>query len=292
MPLADHALRPVSTARGRVNLGYTFFESSLEPSAVWNAKKYDTVFVGSTWCQRRCALAGITNTKVLIQGVNSDLFPRHPLRPPDGKLRIFSGGKFEFRKGQDLVIAAFRDFLRTRPDAHLVCAWHNPWPHLVGTMTASKAITCPPLITANQQAFLRQLMEANGVPAENYTLLPKLTASQLSAEMANTDFGLFPNRCEGGTNLVLMEYLASGRSAVANLATGHGDLADSAIIPIPSTIDSACWAVQKVEDILGAMERAGHEDGRIPPEGARRQWDWDDAAQIVVETALTHLSQS
>ena len=41
---------------------------------------------------------------------------------------------------------------------------------------------------------------------------------------AATDLGVFPNRCEGGTNLVLMEYMACGKPVVATYATGHTDV--------------------------------------------------------------------
>ena len=40
----------------------------------------------------------------------------------------------------------------------------------------------------------------------------------------DSDVGLFPNRCEGGTNLVLMEYMACGRPVVASYFTGHKDV--------------------------------------------------------------------
>lgn len=41
---------------------------------------------------------------------------------------------------------------------------------------------------------------------------------------ANSDVGLFPNRCEGGTNLVMMEYMACGKPVVATQSTGHSDI--------------------------------------------------------------------
>jgi glycosyltransferase involved in cell wall biosynthesis len=40
----------------------------------------------------------------------------------------------------------------------------------------------------------------------------------------DTDCGLFPNRCEGGTNLVLMEYMACGKPVIAANNSGHRDV--------------------------------------------------------------------
>ena len=37
------------------------------------------------------------------------------------------GGKLEMRKGQDIIIRAFRLFSQRVPEAVLVTAWHNPW---------------------------------------------------------------------------------------------------------------------------------------------------------------------
>ena len=41
---------------------------------------------------------------------------------------IFSGGKLELRKGQDLVVAAFKIFHARHPDALLISSWQNGWP--------------------------------------------------------------------------------------------------------------------------------------------------------------------
>jgi len=41
---------------------------------------------------------------------------------------------------------------------------------------------------------------------------------------AKTDIGIFPNRCEGGTNLVMMEYMACGKPIIASYSSGHTDV--------------------------------------------------------------------
>jgi glycosyltransferase involved in cell wall biosynthesis len=47
-----------------------------------------------------------------------------------GRFVVFSGGKLERRKGQDILMAAFKQFRDRHPraDALLVVAWHNYWP--------------------------------------------------------------------------------------------------------------------------------------------------------------------
>ena len=53
---------------------------------------------------------------------------------------LFSGGKFEFRKGQDLVLKAFSVLSKKHPDMVLLTAWHNPWRASMETMRESPHI--------------------------------------------------------------------------------------------------------------------------------------------------------
>jgi glycosyltransferase involved in cell wall biosynthesis len=280
MPLADHDFNPASDARGRVNVAYTFFEYALGPKAAENAGKYDVVFVGSTWCQERLRDIGI-ESKVLIQGVDQTIFSRQSPRAPDGQFRIFSGGKFEWRKGQDLVIAAFREFAREHTEAHLVCSWHNLWfNQLAGSMLQSPHITMDRVMGNTQEEFFRNLLNANGLDYSQGTVLPQLSQKALAAEMANTDIGLFPNRCEGGTNLVLMEYLSCGRPAVANLLTGHADLRGAAINEIPAIEDVNHWATQSVPEIVETIHDGYSRPNLVPCPS----WSWERSAQTIVDS--------
>lgn len=287
MPLADHDLNPATSARGKINLAYTFFEFELGPKAAENAAKYDTVFAGSTWCIDRLAERGIHNTALLIQGVDESIFHPQPKRKPDGQFRIFSGGKFEFRKGQDLVISSFREFLKTCPHAHLVCAWWNPWPTLINQCIAlSDVVKWPAGQFTSQEDFFTALLLANGIPRESFTILPQLSHAELANEMANTDAGIFPNRCEGGTNLVLMEYAATGRPVIANTLTGHADVAEAIHYQIPAKENPETkWADQRVSDIVERMEMALHY--RSVPVPTILRWSWADAATTVAEQCFT-----
>ena len=258
-PLADNNFTP-SAPLGKRNVAMSFFEFALGPDAKANADKFETVFVGSTWCQQRCAEAGILNTRVLIQGVDGDIFKPQPPREPDGTIRIFSGGKFEYRKGQDLVIAAFREFLKTHPTAHLVGAWFNPWPALTLDL-------------------LRRMGGKLDLPTGSVTILPQLNHTDLAREMARTDFGLFPNRCEGGNNLVLQEYASCGRRIVANAMTGHADVREAITHRIYATKDENHWAVQSVQEIADAMNGAM----MYPQMNPAPVWTWEAAARTVLD---------
>lgn len=277
-PIADHDFNTPfpQTPRAKVNFAMTFFESALGPNAAANAAKYDVLFVGSTWCKERCSERGIHNTEVLIQGVDRSIFKPLPysFNTPssvtmgmfnDGEgnwhqtykpqFRIFSGGKFEYRKGQDLVIAAFREFAKDHPEAHLVCSWWNPWPQLISGMAQSNCINWDDIACKyhDQQQVFRHLLVINDIEESQFTILPQLTHAELAREMANTDCGLFPNRCEGGTNLVLMEYAACGGIVAANGATGHADVDHLIDAYIPCELDERGWARSQPKDVADVL---------------------------------------
>ena len=69
---------------------------------------------------------GIERSRLVHQGVDTALFNPEPVpRFLKRSFVIFSGGKLENRKGQDIVIAAFRLLLQKYPDALLIAAWGN-----------------------------------------------------------------------------------------------------------------------------------------------------------------------
>ena len=205
------------------------------------------------------------------------------MREPDGTIRIFSGGKFEYRKGQDLVIAAFREFVKSHPEAHLVCAWHNPWPQLIFDALQRSTLLIQSITGAatQQNLFARVLIE-NGIPPENFTILPQLSHTALAREMANTDFGLFPNRCEGGNNLMLQEYASCGRRVVANAMTGHADVSVAITQRIHATEDENRWAVQTTEEIAYSLKGAMMHAMLYPDMNPVPVWTWEAAARTVL----------
>jgi glycosyltransferase involved in cell wall biosynthesis len=292
MPLIDEALRPFSPVRGRRNFGYVFFESALLPNAISHAARYDGIFCGSSWCRQRLRESGIDHGTLLVQGVDHGVFhpPSEPTTPSVGTLRIFSGGKFEFRKGHDIVIAAFRQLLDIHPRARLVCAWRNYLPATIGSMKQSPHVRLPEGHFDTQEDFFHALLRQNGIPGENFEIIPALSQPALADIMRSTDLGVFPNRCEGGTNLVLMEYLACGRPVVASGATGHADVLqpDYAVLT-PPHLTRQFWDEPKVAEITAGMTQILEDPARRLKLGAAASeamlpWTWDRAAQTIVET--------
>jgi len=104
-----------------------------------------------------------------------------------------------------------------------VASWFNPWPVYMQSMSLSPHIKFS--LGQDFPATMAAVLAAAGIPKDKVILLPPLPHFEMARVYKNSDVGLFPNRCEGGTNLVLMEYMACGKPAIASNSTGHRDVA-------------------------------------------------------------------
>lgn len=245
-------------------IGVIFFEAPLSAAAVERAKGYDLIITGSRWNQELLNAAGITHTRTILQGVDRSLFFPAPKRNlfPD-RFLIFSGGKAEPRKGQDIVVAAFRIFARRHPEAMLVTAWHSPWPQLARGMDLDLSALADRVVDAGQLP--------NGLMAPVYR---------------ECDVALFPNRAEGGTNLVAMECLACGVPTILSDNTGHRDLLKMGLGYRLGQKPAAFWSEwgeSDVEEVVEALEAAWR--NKNAPRKISGLPQWSDLAKELVQLA-------
>lgn len=268
--IVGNTLRPLMpNLKGSFNLGYTFFEENiLNEEILHNGRRFfDYIVTGSSWNEEVLRFYGLNNVKTIIQGIDPTIF--NPLYSEKeyflDSFVVFSGGKFELRKGQDLVIRAFRYLQDRYDDVLLVTSWFNHWPESLNTMSASPYIKFSPS-TDEPLEVIRRTLHINGIDLSRVIVLPPLPNVMMARIYKNTDVGLFPNRCEGGTNLVLMEYMACGKPAIASYNTGHRDVLTEAnsimlrhMTPL-SISDSqrtiAQWFEPSLEEVFEALDWA------------------------------------
>ena len=296
-PLGNHEFTPVTPARGERNFAYTFFEAEPNRRSIENAKRFDIVFAGSTWCLDRMKAHGIRHGEVLVQGVDGLVFNPKPRTRADGHFRIFSGGKFELRKGQDLVLRAFKILQNIYPDMVLVTAWYNHWPQLMSLMARAPGMRFE-LINGSWIEQMEHVYRLNGIDPSRVMTVPLASQAQMAEIYRESDVGLFPNRCEGGTNLVLMEYMACGRPAVVTAGTGHLDVVHegNAIllrhlrelnIGGPDNEVAARWIEPSVEEVVAQIEFA-YQNRTVTEELGRqaaadmKEWTWERAARTIL----------
>jgi glycosyltransferase involved in cell wall biosynthesis len=210
---------------GNKNVGVIFFEDThFDDTAVQYARLHDAIIAGSSWNAEVLRAYGLTNVHTVIQGIDPSVFHPAPRTGMFGdRFVVFSGGKLEYRKGQDIVIAAFRQFVQSHPDALLVTAWHNHWPQLIADLELAGHVCGTPRVT-NGVLQIGEWLAANGIPRDaslDVGLTPNALMGQIVRE---ADVALFANRCEGGTNLVAMECMAAGVPTIVSANTGHLDL--------------------------------------------------------------------
>ncbi len=192
--------------------------------------------------------------------------PEQRRRFLEDKFAVFSGGKFEFRKGQDIVIRAYKALQDRHKDVVLVNAWHNPWPAVFETMRRSALIRFSPGSGRGEEMINRVLAD-NGIDLERVITCPRQLNSAMAGIYHNTDVGLFPNRCEGGTNLALMEYMACGKPVIAVDSTGHADIVNGSNALVIATkgetilrdddgVAVARWPEPDLDDAIDKLEWA------------------------------------
>lgn len=250
--------------RGGRNLGFTFFEEGgFDAEAIARANAYDRVLAGSSWNRDYARDAGVRDIEFVCQGIDADLFqPGTASGTYEGRFAIFSGGKLELRKGQDLVLAAFRIFHQRHPDAVLITSWRNAWPESAAGIAASIHVSGPPDTDAENELDITKWAVANGVPDDAFVDLGWLSNRIMPSVLRDMDAAIFPNRCEGGTNLVAMEAMAVGVPCVLSANTGHLDiikddncyaLNDQRLVT-RSDERTAMWRESQVEEIVEKLE--------------------------------------
>jgi len=272
--LADQPLQ------GSHNIGVIFFEDTdISEEGLARARDYDMIVTGSTWNKEVLQRRGLDHVVNVFQGIDDSLFVRAP-RPDtyEDRFVIFSGGKLEYRKAQDVVIAAFREFRENHPEALLMFAWANQWPAIMPTIANSPFVEGHPEVLANNELAIAPWLIANGLPEDSFIDLGMPANKDMPRYLAAADAAIFPNRCEPGTNLVAMEAMAASVPCLIAANTGQLDLID----------EGNCYPLNKQTPVAPYEPYAGVDGWREPdvfevvesleslyadPEEARRRGD-------------------
>ncbi|MBP2302747.1 glycosyltransferase family 4 protein [Azospirillum picis] len=251
--------------RGSRTVGVIAFENTLfDADVLGRAQEYDRIVVHSTYNLSLLTEQGFRNVGLAFQGVDPDeLAPAAAVGRFGDRFVVFSGGKIEFRKGQDIVLAAFRRFRERRPDALLVTAWHNHWPGTSASIAESPYTPTPPAIGENGRLRIVEWAMAHGVAPDGFIDMGVLARDQLAPILADCHAAVFPNRCEGATNLVAMEAMACGVPVILSANTGHLDLIrEGNCLPLsrqPSLPDPdgsrRGWGESSVDELVEQLDR-------------------------------------
>lgn len=266
------------------------------------SKNYDMFIAISKWNADYLKSLNVGPVHLCYQGIDPALF--HPA-PGLGLYRnrfvIFSGGKFEHRKGQDIVLAAFKRFHAKHPEALLVTCWQNIlMPDAEAFALAGHCDTVPQA-SPNYGLQLTSWLLQQGLPAGSFIDLHFTHNILMPSVLNDCDMAIFPNRCEGGTNLVAMEAMACGVPTYVSYNTGQKDLVDligcgafreqSVVKPSTSmkTVDD--WGETDPDEVVAAMEyvytnrEQSRRDAAVVA-ARMKDWEWGGLNEKLLQIVL------
>ncbi|MGE0725476.1 MAG: glycosyltransferase family 4 protein [Alphaproteobacteria bacterium] len=286
---------------GRPDIGVVFLEGTrLSPEAMDRAGGFARLLAGSTWLSGLLRRRGIGHVVPVLQGIDPTLFHPGPRTRPFGdRFVVFSGGKLELRKGQDLVIEAFRRVRDRHRDALLVTAWQNPWPESARSLAAAGKVPFGPDYVQGRGHDIDAWLGRLGLPAGAHVDLGYVPNASMAAVLRECDVAVLPSRAEGGTNLVAMECMAVGLPTIVSANTGHLDLlaldggaialrGQGSVRPLPPE-QTEGWGESDVDEIVAAIQTvradpaAARARGERTAAWMRAEWSWDRRVGQLVE---------
>lgn len=250
-------------------------DTDLGPDAAARLGEYAFVVAGSRWNRQLLEEAGAPAVELVLQAVDQAHFHPGPRRGlMKDRFVVFTGGKLEYRKGQDLVLRAFRIFAARHRDALLLTGWGSPWPGLAASLAPCRGIE-PPVLRADDTLDVRDWAARNGIDPAQVLDIGVVPNRAMPRILREADLAIFASRAEGGTNLVAMECMACGVPTVLSANTGHLDLleADAAI---PLTRQAALpgasrrgWGESDVDEMVALLEDAYDNRDALRAQGAR-----------------------
>jgi glycosyltransferase involved in cell wall biosynthesis len=248
--------------------GLVFLENPMIlPKALEIYNAFDTLTAGSTWARDILRARGVPDAQVCIQGVDPALF--HPAAPRGylkSRFVIFSGGKLEFRKGQDIVVEAVKRFRIRHPETLLISLWSSPTVRGYFVKLLDRSPHHPRILDHVGETGIDwpSLIQSVGLTNDGVRIFEMTENWILPQIMREADVALFPNRCEGGTNMMAMQAMACGVPCVLSANSGHLDIIeDGACIPLVAQrpvildapeISTEGWGESDVDEVVAALE--------------------------------------
>jgi len=188
-------------------IAYSFFElDKMNAIKRHNLSQCDKVAVTSEWAKQivETEVNG-ANVYVAPLGVDTSTFYPQEQTADNNKFVVFNCGKWELRKGHDIILECFQKAFPDNQDVELWMACHNP--------------IAPEEYNTKWSSFYQQDFRVR--------LLPRVGTHQELASLMNiVSCGFFPSRAEGW-NLELLEMMSCGKHVIATNVTAHTEFCNS-----------------------------------------------------------------
>lgn len=201
-----------------LHCGFPIFElDTFTDVEFHHLRQQDRIFVCSRWA-REVLAARYPEEQIFVAplGVDTTIFnpdlPSPAQAGEAGGTIFLNVGKWEVRKGHDVLIDAFNKAFGPADDVRLVMCAYNP------------CIADPQKRDAYNAEWAKYYKESR--LGDKVTLVPRLpTQKDVAQLMAACDVGVFPARAEGW-NLELLEMMAVGKHVIATNYAAHTEFCD------------------------------------------------------------------
>jgi len=186
-------------------IGFPFFELDVfTEHEKHHLNSLDFIFVSSGWaksiCEKELKL-NPENILVVPLGVNTDIFQKSESSKNKNTV-FFNCGKWEVRKGHDVIPQMFNKAFTPEDDVELWMMCENPF------------------LTENEQLKWQDVYKQTKL-GDKIKFIPRVNTSQeVYNIMSQIDCGIFPSRAEGW-NLELLEVLACGKKVITTNNSAH-----------------------------------------------------------------------
>jgi glycosyltransferase involved in cell wall biosynthesis len=225
--LGNNFVNPRARLIGSANIGRIVYEYDDFSNFSRDEKVFDCFVVASNWNYQMLSARSKKPIYLNLEGVDASIFYPAPKSGVfnDDDFLIFSSGKIEYRKGQDLVIEAFKKFALGKNDVKLVTAWQSIYSTIVSKGYKGK-LQYGLVVDENSRADVVKWAVDNGVNRDQFVDLGQVPHHMVAQVLREMDCAIQLSRAEAGTNLVAMEAMACGLPTILSRTTGHFDIAD------------------------------------------------------------------
>lgn len=191
-------------------LGFPFFElNSFNEKEITHVRCPDVVLSTSRWAADIVNSYRYDHSPVVPLGVDPSIFHlgRIGRKKPRNSFVILNVGKWEHRKGHDILVEIFNKAFTPKDNVELWLAPHNPF------------------LNETQIKEWQSLYLTSDL-GNKVWIAPRLqTHHDVADLMGMADIGIFPSRAEGW-NLELLEMMALGKPVIATNYSAHTEYVD------------------------------------------------------------------
>ncbi len=245
----------------------------------------DRLYVNSDWAKRVIdkELGHSTfqfKTKTIPLGIDPNIFYPDNKSTNLDKYIFLNVGKFEIRKGHDILVSIFNEAFTQSDNVELWMMCHNPF------------------FSKEENEEWSSMYKNSRLGNKIKILKPVQTHQEVAKIIRLADCGVFPSRAEG-FNLELLEMLAMGKPVIATNYSGHTEFCtkkNSYLIEVDKLEDAydgrwflnqGKWAEMGENQIEQCVEhmRYCYEKRPSNEEGVKtgKKFSWENSAKMILE---------